>query len=382
MIRIAGENIVSSLGLSAEENYRRVAAGESGLRLCEGLYGVSEPFMASLIDDRALNEQFHRLCPAPPVRYTPLEQAAVYSAACAIEAAGMDAAHPRVLFILSSVKGNVALPERPNEHAGTDRIHLWKTAQLVARHFGNRNTPVTVSNACISGACALLTARRELLSGRYDGVVAVGVDRLSKFIVSGFQSLKALSPTPCRPFDADRCGLNLGEAAAAVALRREDATEARPGSILLADGAVRNDASHITAPSRTGEGLYRALRRIMQERRREEIAFINAHGTATLYNDEMEAVALHRAGLDAVHVNGLKASFGHTLGAAGILESIISARALRNGTILKTQGFRQQGTIHPLHVSVENIPTKRQYFIKTLSGFGGCNAALLFKKSD
>ncbi|MDR0814237.1 MAG: beta-ketoacyl synthase [Bacteroidales bacterium] len=376
MIVIAGDSIVSALGFTADDNYLSVKSGASGVKRYEGLYGVPEPFMASLINQEALDAKFAALNPPHGEEYSPLERTAILSASDAILQAGVNAAHPRTVFIFSSTKGNI---EYLDANISDERLYLWRSAQRIASFFGNANTPVVVSNACISGAYALLTARREILSGRYDCAVVTGADRLSKFIVSGFQSFKALSGKICKPFDAARDGLNLGEAAATIVLQRRQ--EATKGDILLEDGAVRNDANHISGPSRTGEGLYLALSRIMRGRDSADIAFVNAHGTATPYNDEMESIALHRAGLDAVPVNGLKACFGHTLGAAGVLESIISARALQEGVILPTQGFEQSGTTCPLAVTCAILPTEKSYFIKILSGFGGCNAALLFKKA-
>ena len=112
----------------------------------------------------------------------------------------------------------------------------------------------------------------------------------------------------------------------------------------------------------------------------DEIAFINAHGTATPYNDEMEAVAIERAGLAQVPVNGLKGYYGHTMGAAGILETILSMQAIDDYNILATKGFYTIGVTHPLLLSNQNQPTEKRAFIKLLSGFGGCNAALLMAK--
>ena len=112
----------------------------------------------------------------------------------------------------------------------------------------------------------------------------------------------------------------------------------------------------------------------------DQLAFINTHGTATLYNDEMESVAIERAGLSNVPVNGLKGYYGHTMGAAGILETILSMWAVDDHTILATRGFENLGVTHPLVLSSENRQTDKRAFIKLLSGFGGCNAALLLAK--
>ena len=299
------ESILSPLGATPAENFAAVRRGESALRRYEGMFGVREPFVASLMD---------RFLWTSPGR-TFFDSIVIEAARRAVEAAGIDPASPRTAFVLSTIKGNI-------EFIDTQDVTLACSARRLADAFGNPTPAVVVSNACISGLAALLQGRRMLLSGRYDHVVVVGAEVQSRFIVTGFQSLKALSEAPCKPFDAARDGLNLGEAAAAVVLGfGEDGWE-------LVDGAVRNDANHISGPSRTGEGSYKALRYVLRHTSPEELAFVNVHGTSTLYNDEMEAIAIDRAGLLNVPVNALKGAFGHTMGAAGILESILSMHAV------------------------------------------------------
>lgn len=381
-----GDNVVSALGFTAEENYRNVKQGRTGLRLYRERFGLPEPFMASEIDDTALNAAFMEteteyIPSATKANYTKLEMAAIVSVAGALKTAAIDAADKRVLFIFSTTKGNVFLLDA-HERFGyeAEQVFLWRSAERIAGFFGNTNPPQVVSNACISGAAALIAAQRELRAGRYDHVIVVAADMLSRFVISGFQSFKALSQEVCKPFDRDRCGLNLGEAAATLIMTECRAEEVDAGDVLLTAGAVRNDANHISGPSRTGEGSYLVLRHILKEVSSGEVAFVNAHGTATPYNDEMESIALTRAGLVDVPVNSLKGYFGHTLGAAGVLESVISIRALREGIVLKTHGFETFGVTHPLRVTSETQTTTRRRYVKMLSGFGGCNAALLFTK--
>ncbi len=182
--------------------------------------------------------------------------------------------------------------------------------------------------------------------------------------------------TGCRPFDARRKGLNLGEAAATIVYGKEK----KPG-IALVSGSIRNDANHISGPSRTGEGLFRALKTALGNLPAGEIAFISAHGTATPYNDQMEAVAFSRAGLESTLIFSLKAQFGHTLGAAGILESVIATKALEQGLILPSSGYEQPGIEGAINVSTTLSKTDKRFCIKTLSGFGGCNAVLLFENA-
>ena len=395
MYRI-GDNIISSLGFTTEENFHAVKQGISGIRHYDAVtFDLPEPFMASLIDKEKLNDEFAKL--SSNNNYTDLEKAAILSVFSANQEAQIDLSNAKTLFILSSTKGNIDV-------INSEQVYLWRTAELIAGFFGNPNTPIVVSNACISGAAAQIVAQRELESNNYDYAVVVGVDFLSKFIISGFQSFKALSPELCRPFDKDRCGLNLGEAAATMIISSKQFT--KNSSFRLVAGAVRNDATHISAPSRTGEGSFRALEYILNNQisynsktphiphtahrtpHTAQIAFINAHGTATPYNDAMEMNAIVRAGLKDIPVNALKSYFGHTLGAAGVVETIISMRALSEGMILKTLGFEKNDPLtmndeqFTLDVCKENRRTDKNCFIKLMSGFGGVNAALLFENNS
>lgn len=351
-----GYGALTPVGPSASASYQAVREGNSALRPYEGMFGCKEPFVASLFGQRD--------CLAG---CSFLETIAIRAAREAIDAAGIDPSSSRVAFVLSSIKGNIGA-------LGREDVSPAVSAARIARFFNNPNAPVAVSNACISGLAALVQGRRMLLSGRWDAVVVVGAEVQSRFIVTGFQSLKALSAAPCKPFDASRDGLNLGEAAAAMVLACSDQ------GWELADGAIRNDANHISGPSRTGEGSYNALRYVLSSIATEELAFVNAHGTATRYNDEMEAVALGRAGLSGVPVNSLKGCFGHTMGAAGILESILSMQACEEGCVLPTRGFSTLGVSEPLRVSTQRQSCTGKAFVKLLSGFGGVNGALLFKK--
>lgn len=378
MIIWAGDNIISALGLTSEANYKAVKAGTSGIAL-HNATSIAEPFQASLINREQLDDTFNQHFHSHTNTYTTLEKAAILSAHTAATTANIDISSPDALFILSTTKGNIHLLDTPDQTYDPRKLHLWHTAQLIAKHFNNTNEPITISNACISGLCAQITAIRELSDGRYTTAVVIGIDLLSRFIISGFQSLKALSPKPCQPFDDNRSGLNLGEAAATIIYRKT--TQPPNTHITLVNGSITNDANHISGPSRTAEGSYAALTNILQQTNHNNIAFINAHGTATPYNDRMEAIAITRAKLNNTPVNSLKGNFGHTLGAAGILESIISTHALTDNTILPTHNFTRGENEYPL-----NIPTKTQhstepYCIKMMSGFGGCNAALLFKKN-
>lgn len=375
IVKIA-DNIVSPLGLTSEENYQAVKSGRSELKRYEGKWDIPEPFVASLLQRERVEAETERL--GLGNGYTFFEKAVILSISKALENTEIDAASEKVLFVFSTTKGNVYLLDKNQKGFADERVLLGVTAKVITGFFHNPNTPIVVSNACISGVCAQIEAMRNLQSHSFETVIVAGADIQSPFIISGFQSFKALSPEPCKPFDADRHGLNLGDAAATIIYTNKE----NPSSDewVAVNGAIRNDANHISGPSREGEGSFRALRAVLKDFDKEKIAFINAHGTATPYNDEMESIAIERAGLSQVPVNALKGYYGHTMGAAGVLESILSMRAIDDANILATKGFDRIGVTHPLVLSNENKPTDKKAFIKLLSGFGGCNAAILFAK--
>ena len=226
---------------------------------------------------------------------------------------------------------------------------------------------------------AQIEAERILIAGKAEYVITIAADMLLPFIVSGFQAFKAISDEECRPFDEDRLGLNLGEAAACVIYKR--ASEIKDNACWRIESkAVFNDAFHISHPSKTAEGSYLALKTVIEDIHPESITMINVHGTATMYNDEMEAVAINRAGLAEVPINSLKGFFGHTMGAAGLVETLITMQSLDDGVILGTKGFCNLGVSRKVNISSHNREAKGMRFIKLISGFGGCNAAVRYSK--
>lgn len=361
MIICTAHNITSPLGNTSADNLRQVEAGHTALNI-EGT--AEEPLCLA------------RLSQIPLIKgFTRFETLCIKSIKEALCHTCVNMQENDTVFILSSTKGNIGL-------IGQQDISLALSAGRIAAHFNNPNPPVTVSNACISGVSAQITAMRLLQAGLYRTAVITGADLLSSFVISGFQSFKALSPLPCRPFDKDRQGLNLGEAAATIVWQRIDDALVTQGQWKLCTGSIHNDANHISGPSRTAEGSYRCLRDVMQGRNPDTLAFVSTHGTGTVYNDEMEALALARANLQLVPVTALKGCYGHTLGAAGIVETILGICAIDNRTVLGSRGYALQGTTSPVNIHPNNRPTGKTAFIKMLSGFGGCNAAILLEKQS
>lgn len=375
MVVEIGDSLLTAFGLGTTKSYEAVKAGQSCLGRQEGKWELPEPFIASFIEDRLLEEECRKLHIGK--EYTRFEQMAIIVANEAIRQAGVDPQGQDVRFILSTTKGNVDQLGLP--HVDDGKLDLPSTASRIARWFGNPNKPITVSNACISGLHAQIEAWRILRGEMANIAIILAADTLSPFVVSGFQVFRAASDEPCRPFDEERLGLNLGEAAACAIYKRVSPEEVKAGSWVIGKGAVYNDAYHISHPSRTAEGSFRALKAVAGGYTAEDFAMVNVHGTATLYNDEMESTALYRAGLSNVPINSLKGYFGHTMGATGLLETLITMRSLEDGTILGTKGYHAEGVSHHVDISEENRPAKGKRFIKLISGFGGCNAAVRYE---
>jgi len=363
MIRVVATNIISPLGFTTEENYRAVLAGRSALKRYAGLWGLPEPFAASLFNE----EQKATLALEG---YTFFEALAIRSIRTALTYTSLGNDFSRIVLILSTTKGNI-------ESLGEARYYPSEAAQRIAEAIGLTTKPIVVCNACVSGLSAQLLANRLLSANVYDYAIVVGAEVQSKFIVSGFQSLKAVSEEPCRPFDIERNGLNPGEAAATIVFARNADGE----RWCLMNGATCNDAYHNVSPSPQGEGLTNAINAVMKGRDKSLLATVCAHGTATLYNDQMESVAIHRAELTDVPLSALKGNFGHTMGAAGVLETILTMIATQDGLVLPSKGFAELGVSKEVNISSKSQKTDKRTFLKLMSGFGGCNVAAFYVRT-
>lgn len=374
-VYIESGNIISPLGFSTEENYANILSGRSGLRLHTDSRLSDVPLQLALIDDAMLENAFAAFV-GDGSGFTRFEKFCLLTVTCLLKNSKIDISSPDTVVILSTTKGNIELLES-RESYDPRRLHLWHSAALIAKHFSAFNKPLIISNACVSGVAALVVARRLIESGKYNNAVVVGADIISRFIVSGFQSFMSLSPEPCKPFDARRDGLNLGEAAVSAVLTRSKLAGAEQ-QIEVVRGAMHNDANHISGPSRTGEGLFHAIKDALAG---DNVDFISAHGTATSYNDNMEAVAISRAGLNKVPVNSVKGFFGHTLGAAGLLEAIIAIEAMKDNMLIGTRGYSEHGVSEAINVIQDSGRHEVNSLLKLASGFGGSNAAVLLRKT-
>lgn len=380
-IYITDYNCVTPLGFNVNSNWQALSEGQSGVALHK-IIDNQDAFYASMIDTEKLNEEFNRFFTQNTIDFTRLEKMLLLSLRPLVEKHTIS---EDTAFILSTTKGNISLLKNQSELP--EGVYLSKLAQKIADFFGFKTKPVVISNACVSGVMAISVAKNMIRAGRYKDAFVIAGDELSEFVISGFNSFQAIGSGPCKPYDKDRDGINIGEAAAAVYVTSCHSDEGRiPQNEklrfkILGDSAV-NDANHISGPSRTGDGLYASIKSAMTEANvsAEQIDFISAHGTATLYNDEMEAIAFNRMELRNVPLNSMKGYYGHCLGASGLLENIISMESALRGTLLPSKNFEETGVTQPLNIIKENQAAEIKYILKTASGFGGCNAAVVLEK--
>ncbi|MCE6991337.1 beta-ketoacyl synthase N-terminal-like domain-containing protein [Dyadobacter sp. CY323] len=358
MTYIGAEVIISPLGSTASDNWNALSANRSGITLAEKAGYNQEDIYLSQIAGISVDKRFEYL---------------VGKALTSVEKHidGDVIRSERTIVILSSTKGAL-------DTDVTDQFGSCVTNLIAGFHLAN--APLVISNACISGVLAINAAGNFINEKLYDHAIVIGCDVISKFVLYGFQSLFAISDKPCTPFDAARNGITLGEGCGVVVVSSERNIYKKTPLKLLA-GTSANDANHISGPSRTGEGLVRSVTKTLQNNKIDpsEIDFISAHGTATVFNDEMEAIAFDRTGLSQVPMNSFKGYFGHTLGAAGVIETAASMQMIRNEMLVKSLGCSQSGTSKSVNIIAENRKASLKTVLKTASGFGGGNASLIIR---
>jgi 3-oxoacyl-(acyl-carrier-protein) synthase len=377
VIYLTAEAMISSLGFSTGECWEQMLRYQSGVQplrdslLYSGLfYGarIDEDRLQILVSEHNLHD------------FSRLEQLFILSIRQTLAQSGVDAQQNDCGLVLASAKGNISRLSAGNETG--DELFLSHSAGKIAAYFGFSTEPVVLCNACISGVSAMIAAKRLIQNGLFRHVVVAGGDELSNFIVSGFHAFKSISAGICKPYDTRRDGLSLGEACGSLLLTgdKKRVTEKQPTALL--GGAVTNDANHISGPSRTGEELHLAIEQALRQAgiSANDRLFVNAHGTGTLYNDEMESKALHLSGLSEKPLQSLKPYFGHTLGASGVIETILCKQQLENNIVFGVPGFETPGTPCPLNIEAGHRPLDLAYCLKTASGFGGCNAAIVIGK--
>lgn len=376
---ISYNNILSSLGFDSETVVKNISNGISGLEKYVDASLLPEPFCASMISSEKIMYEFNKI--ADSSKFTKLEQMLILSLKKIIDTSNIPL-NESVGLLISTTKGNIDVLEK-NNNFPESRAYLSELGKTIQNFFGFKNDAIVISNACVSGVLAISVAKRFISEGKYDHVFITSGDLVTKFILSGFNSFQALSAEPCKPYDKDRTGINLGEVAASILVTSSAENLPKEALEILGD-ATCNDANHISGPSRTGEGLFRSIKSALKEAnlKENEIDYISAHGTATPFNDEMEAIAFGRLGMEKVPVNSLKGYFGHTLGASGLLETIVGMHSIERNILFSSKGFSELGVSKKMNIIKTNTPKILNTFLKTASGFGGCNTAVIFKNTN
>lgn len=371
-VYITETNCITPIGFDVATNIKNIIGGVSGIQLHQNKQLMKAPFYAAIIKEEDINSAFAKI--TSDKNYSRLEKMMILALQPIVEKSKLD---ERTGFILSTTKGNITALENSSSD-NFQQAHLGQLAKNVAVFLGFKTEPIVISNACVSGILAVSVAKRLIQSEMFDNIYIVAGDEVSEFVLSGFNSFQAMSDSPCRPYSKNRNGVTLGEATAAVLV---SSNKENAKIKIIGDGSI-NDANHISGPSRTGEGLFRSIESALAEAKinAKQIDYISAHGTATSFNDEMEAIAFNRLGLENVPVNSLKGFYGHTLGASGLLETVIGIESVLESKLFISLGYDEMGMSQPINIIEKNEDKEMNYFLKTASGFGGCNTAVLFEK--
>lgn len=372
-IFVSQGNCVSPAGATLAQNIVAIQNNQSAISLIDDAIYHGAPFYGAIVDAQLLKTwtDTHKI----PKSFSKFEQLLLLALAPEVEKYRkyFDA---DCGFILSSTKGNIS----DLSVNSTDYL-LQNSAKRIAKEIGIQTEPIVLSNACVSGVMAISIAKRLIANNSYRHVLIAAGDVFSSFVFSGFQSFHAISPNPCKPYSKFRDGITLGEAASALFVSKDISAICETTFEILGDSSI-NDANHISGPSRSGEGLHLSIENALHEAGLEakDIDCISAHGTATEYNDEMEAQAFFRSHLQHTPVFSLKGFFGHTLGAAGLLETVITLEFAKSNLIPRSFGYDENGLSIPLNLVGETKTKEINFVLKTASGFGGANTALVFKK--
>lgn len=297
---------------------------------------------------------------------------------------------PNDLFvILATTTGEIEFLQRHlyGRKTDTKKSLPGNLLKKVISLSGTCGSGMVISAACASSSAAVSKAASMIRNRELDSVLVVACDCVSEFVTAGFSSLMALDPDKAKPFDKNRNGLSLGEAAGYMLLMSEKraAKEKRPAIGEIAGWGLTNDANHITGPSKDGSGLSKAIDNALNSAgvSQNEIGSISAHGTGTVFNDSMEIRAIKKVfGKSPLPVYSVKGGTGHTLGAAGLLEIILSFTALDSKVVPPTVNLNDTDSEAEGWVASSPQSFEKTVTLSTNSGFGGINSALVLKKAE
>lgn len=392
-IWITGAGIVSAVGCNKREVLESLVAGRSGIGPMRYLRSVHTEFPVGEVpmSDEELCAALGIDASTPTIRTALLGMLALGGA---LDEAGLSGGElPGAAFISGTTVGGMDRSEcyYPDFLANDSRneyiaMHdCGASTELIADRFGRFGFVSTPSTACSSAMNAILVGANLIRSGAFDIVVAGGSECLTRFHLNGFNALMILDTQPCRPFDATRAGLNLGEGAAYVVLEQAASARRRGVRALATLDGVANtcDAFHQTASSADGEGAFRAMRGALADAGLDPSAvdYINAHGTGTPNNDASESAAMLRLFGDRVPpVSSTKAFTGHTTSASGAIETVICLLALRHGFLPVNLNWQHPMDNGIVPVRESRPPREIRHVLCNSFGFGGNDSSLLLSK--
>lgn len=394
-VAITGMGIISSIGSTVGENYAALVNGKPGISSIENFETVHKDVIKVgeiKLTNQALSQllgigEDHNFCRTALLGAIAAQQA--------VENAGIqDVNDCRSGLISATSVGGMDMTEHyyydyfENEasrkyitsHDAGDSTHK------IAAHIGLKGFVTTVSTACSSAANAIMMGARMIQSGQLDRVIVGGADALSKFTINGFKTLMILSDTHNQPFDNNRKGLNLGEAAAFLVLESDEIVQKENRKVLayVSGFGNANDAFHQTASSENGEGAFLAMQKALKTSglKPSDVDYINAHGTATPNNDLSEGRAILRVFEENVpDFSSTKAFTGHTLAAAAAIEAVYSVLALQHNVIFPNLNFETPMEEFDLRPQTALKEKNIQHVLSNSFGFGGNCSTVLFSKN-
>lgn len=394
-VAITGMGIISAIGHNVAENYRSLKNGEHGLGTVELIDTIhKEAIKVGEID--LTNMELAKILDLPKSHN--YSRTALLGAIAAKEAfananVDMDDGYTTGLVSATSVGGMDMTEKYYYEHLTdpTNRKYITShpagdSSEKIASLLGITGYVTTISTACSSAANAIMLGARLINSGQLDRVVVGGTDCLSKFTINGFKTLMILSEDYCKPFDAERTGLNLGEAAAYLVLESDRIVKEQHKKVLghVSGYGNANDAYHQTASSEEGIGATLAMKKALEiaNLSPDDMDYVNAHGTATPNNDLSESRAIRNVfGKNLPPVSSTKAFTGHTLAAAGGIEAVYSVLALQHQEVFPNLNFDKVITETGIVPVTDTQRRTLHHVLSNSFGFGGNCTALIFSKN-
>ena len=395
-VAITGMGIISAIGNSVEENYTSLINGQTAITTIDNISTIHKDVI-KVGEIKRTNEQFIEELGLPESNnYSRTAMIGTLAAKQAVKDAGITSINEyRTGLISASSVGGMDVNEKYYyDYFGDEKLvkyisghDIGNVAQKIADDLGLKGMVTTVSTACSSAANAIMLGARLIKAGKLDRVIVGGTDALAKFTINGFKVLMILSDSYNKPFDDNRKGLNLGEAAAYLVLESDEVVAKENKKVLarLSGYGNANDAFHQTASSENGDGAFLAMEKAFEVAgmKPEQIDYINVHGTATPNNDLSEGRAIIRIfGEDNIpDFSSTKPYTGHTLAAAAAIEAVYSVMAIQKGVVFPNLNFETpmaefnmlpQTTLK--HKNIEHV-------LSNSFGFGGNCSTLIFSKS-